>query len=58
MAVPDVLLSGDHAKIAKWRREKSLEITLRNRPDLLETAELTKDDIKYLNQLKEQNIQK
>ena len=58
MVVPDVLLSGDHAKIAKWRREKSLEITLRNRPDLLETAELTKDDIKYLNQLKEQNIQK
>ena len=58
MAVPDVLLSGDHAKIAKWRREKSLEITLRNRPDLLETAELTNDDIKYLDKLKEQIIQK
>ena len=53
MAVPDVLLSGDHAKIAKWRREKSLEITLRNRPDLLETAELTDDDRKYIEQLKQ-----
>lgn len=51
MAVPEVLLSGDHAKIAKWRREKSLEITLRNRPDLLETAELTEADRKYLAQL-------
>lgn len=54
MAVPDVLLSGDHARIAKWRREKSLEITLRNRPDLLETAELTESDRKYLAQLKNQ----
>lgn len=51
MCVPDVLLSGDHAKIAKWRREKSLEITLRNRPDLLETAELTKADREYLARL-------
>ena len=38
MAVPDVLLSGDHAKIAKWRREKALEKTLRNRPELAKTA--------------------
>lgn len=54
MAVPEVLLSGDHARIAKWRREKSLEITLRNRPDLLETAELTEADRKYLAQLQNQ----
>ena len=33
--VPDVLLSGDHKKIAMWRREKSVEITRKNRPDLL-----------------------
>jgi len=38
MAVPDVLLSGDHAKIAKWRREKALEKTLRKRPELAKTA--------------------
>lgn len=38
MAVPDVLLSGDHAKIAKWRREKALDKTLRKRPELTKTA--------------------
>ena len=36
MDVPEVLISGHHANIEKWRREKSLEITRKNRPDLLE----------------------
>ena len=36
MAVPDVLVSGDHAEIERWRRDASLEKTRRNRPDLLE----------------------
>jgi tRNA (guanine37-N1)-methyltransferase len=36
MAVPDVLLSGNHAEIERWRREAALEKTRRNRPDLLE----------------------
>ena len=36
MAVPDVLVSGDHAEIDRWRRDASLEKTRRNRPDLLE----------------------
>jgi len=36
LKVPDVLLSGDHAKIAQWRRRQALETTRRNRPDLLE----------------------
>ncbi len=53
LTVPDILLSGDHAKIAKWRREKSLEITLKNRPDLLKTAELTDEDRKYIKLLKQ-----
>lgn len=35
MKVPDILLSGDHAKIAEWRRQQSLERTKKNRPDLL-----------------------
>jgi len=35
MAVPDVLLSGDHKKIEKWRKEQSLEVTKKNRPDLI-----------------------
>lgn len=53
LTVPEVLLSGDHARIAKWRRRKSLEITLRNRPDLLEAAELADEDRKYIELLKQ-----
>ncbi len=41
MEVPEVLLSGDHAKIKAWRRMESLKATRRFRPDLLETAQLT-----------------
>ena len=48
MKVPDVLLSGDHAKIATWRREQSLLITQANRPDLLDSADLTKNDMAFL----------
>ena len=55
--VPEVLRSGHHANIEKWRREKSLERTLKWRPDLLETANLTKKDINYLNQLKAEKEQ-
>ena len=58
LTVPDILLSGDHAKIAKWRREKSLEITLKNRPDLLQTAELSEADKKYIESLKMPNEQR
>ena len=47
-AVPDVLLSGNHAEIAKWRRKESLEITKERRPDLYEKVELTKQDLKIL----------
>ena len=49
--VPDVLLNGDHAKIRAWRRRESLRATLRFRPDLLETAALTKEDQKMLKEL-------
>ena len=42
--VPDILLSGHHGNIDKWRREKSLERTLERRPDMLKSAELTKKD--------------
>lgn len=51
--VPEVLISGNHEKIEKYRREKSLEVTYRRRPDLLEKAELSKADLEYLNRLKE-----
>lgn len=50
--VPEVLLSGHHAKIEQWRREKSLERTLERRPDLLRDAELMERDREYLDFLK------
>lgn len=49
--VPEVLLSGHHANIAKWRREKSIEETLNRRPDMLKNATLTKEDQKILDKL-------
>ena len=44
MAVPDVLVNGNHDEIRRWRRRKALEKTLANRPDLLRGAELSKED--------------
>jgi tRNA (guanine37-N1)-methyltransferase len=52
MTVPEVLIGGDHAAIRKWRRERALEKTLRNRPDLLESAELSREDRAFLARLK------
>jgi tRNA (guanine37-N1)-methyltransferase len=46
--VPEVLLSGDHGKVEKWRREQSLLRTLARRPDLLEKIELTKKELDFL----------
>ena len=48
MSVPEVLLSGDHAKIEQWRREQSLLRTLERRPDLLEKMELTEKEKEFL----------
>jgi tRNA (guanine37-N1)-methyltransferase len=52
MAVPEVLVGGNHEQIRKWRRGKALEKTLRNRPDLLERQPLSKEDRKLLNELR------
>lgn len=49
--VPDVLLSGHHANIDRWRREQSLKRTLERRPDLLKKADLDKKDRIYLQSL-------
>jgi len=46
--VPEILVSGDHAKIAQWRREQSLLRTLERRPDLLEKLELSEKEKKFL----------
>ena len=48
LAVPEVLAGGDHAAIRKWRRERALEKTLKNRPDLLENADLSREDKTFL----------
>lgn len=53
--VPDVLLSGDHAKIDKWRREQALARTLARRPDMLERAELSEADKKFIENLKSES---
>ena len=46
--VPDVLLSGHHAEVAKWRRRQDLLLTAQRRPDLLQAAELSDEDRKWL----------
>jgi tRNA (guanine37-N1)-methyltransferase len=52
VAVPEVLLSGDHQAIARWRRQESLRRTWERRPDLLERTELSEDDRAFLATLK------
>lgn len=49
--VPDVLLSGNHAQIERWRREQSLKRTYYRRPDLLEKIELSKKDLKFITEI-------
>ena len=49
--VPEVLLSGNHQEIQRWRRQLSLERTLRRRPDLLAKAPVTPEDLRYLESL-------
>jgi tRNA (guanine37-N1)-methyltransferase len=51
MAVPEILRSGNHAEIERWRRQQSLRKTLKLRPDLLEYADLTPTDLDYLRSL-------
>ena len=52
MNVPEVLLNGDHQAIRRWRRERALEKTLRNRPDLLEGVNLSDEDAKIFARIK------
>ncbi len=56
MEVPEVLLSGNHAEIRRWRRRESLKRTYLRRPDLLETADLSEEDLEYLAELKSQKV--
>ncbi len=56
MAVPEVLVGGNHEQIRKWRRGKALEKTLRNRPDLLERQPLSEEDRKFLAEVGKKKI--
>ena len=51
--VPDVILSGDHAAVARWRRRESLRRTLLRRPGLLESAPLSEEDRRFIESLRE-----
>ena len=52
LTVPDVLLSGNHALIERWRKKESLKRTLNRRPDLLDQYELSKKEIELLKEIK------
>ena len=54
MPVPEVLLSGDHARIRDWRRRKALEKTFRNRPDLLAGAVLDPQEREWLTEMEKE----
>jgi len=56
MGVPEVLASGNHEEIRRWRRRTALEKTLRNRPDLLDEAALSDEDKKLLAQITGKNL--
>jgi tRNA (guanine37-N1)-methyltransferase len=53
--VPEVLASGNHARIEQWRREQALERTFLRRPDMLERADLSEQDKRFIEALKSKN---
>jgi len=57
-AVPEVLLSGDHAAIVRWRRREALRHTLCKRPDLLANAELSPEDLRLLAELRAEDAER
>jgi len=52
LKVPDVLLSGNHAEIRRWRKREALSRTLERRPDLLDGASLDEEEVQMLRELK------
>lgn len=54
--VPAVLMSGDHAKIAAWRRKEALKRSLERRPDLLEGRSWSKQDLKLLDEIRQEQM--
>jgi tRNA (guanine37-N1)-methyltransferase len=58
MAVPEVLVSGDHGKVRRWRRKEALRATRERRPDLLGTARLTPEDEALLREIEDETLAK
>ena len=56
MPVPEPLMNGNHEEIKRWRRREALKKTLRNRPELLDKVELTKDDRRILEELRSEKV--
>ena len=56
MNVPDILLSGHHEKITLWQHEQSLKRTAERRPELLKNAELSAEDVAYLDSLENSDV--
>ncbi|MGC2424522.1 MAG: tRNA (guanosine(37)-N1)-methyltransferase TrmD, partial [Nitrospirota bacterium] len=54
LQVPEVLLSGNHAEIRRWRRKEALRATMEKRPDLLQKVTLTPEDMKLLAELEKE----
>ena len=51
--MPEILISGNHEKISRWKLKESLRITLKNRPDLIESKDLSDLEIQLLNEIKD-----
>lgn len=58
LEVPEVLLSGDHERIARWRRKESLRRTLLRRPDLLTKFECSPEDQQFLKEIKRESLER
>lgn len=54
MEIPEILVSGHHKNIERWKREKSIENTFYKRPDMIENAVLSKEDMEFLKKLQKQ----
>ncbi len=53
--VPEILLSGNHPKVEQWRREQSILRTMKQRPDLIKSANLTEEEERFIQSLKSKN---
>jgi len=56
LRAPEVLMNGDHAEIRRWRREQQLRKTLKNRPELLERAALSAEDVRMIEEMRREEM--